>query len=68
MTEITRRELAAAAGIILFAGAGAGQTESGVPANTDWYRQARESKQAAAAELAAFPMAMSVEPAFRFEA
>lgn len=63
-TTITRRDLAA----VLALAAGARSAGAQTPAQRDWYREARDSKQSAAAELAKFELPAATEPAFRFKA
>lgn len=68
---MTRRQLAAlaagsaATGLMALATNASAQTATATP---DYLQLARDSKRAAAAELAAFPLNAAIEPAFQFKA
>lgn len=64
---LSRRAAMGAAGAALLLGAPRGKAQTGV-AGSDWYRQARDSKSAAAAELQKFNLPAGTEPAFSFKA
>lgn len=69
--EMTRRQLAvlaagsATTGLLALTTKASAQTPLVAP---DYLQAARDSKRAAAAELAAFPLDTATEPAFQFKA
>jgi hypothetical protein len=63
--KMTRRQLAVVAAASLTAAKALAQTP---PAAVDYNQAALESHKQNSAVLAAFPLAMSVEPAFQFKA
>ena len=66
---MTRRQLAAFAMGSLVAGTGLATTALAQAAPPpDYLQAARDSKQAAADELAKFPLKIATEPAFQFKA
>ena len=66
---MTRRQLAALAMGSIAAGTGLATTAMAqAAAAPDYLRAARDSKQAAADELAKFPLNIATEPAFQFKA
>ncbi len=69
MKHLTRRELAliAAGSVVVPAAVPAMAPAVAQSPSPDWFAQAVESKRKAAADLAAFDLPVSVEPAFEFK-
>jgi hypothetical protein len=66
MKDLTRRQLGAQISLVIAGAATAATAIAQTP--PDWYAQAVQSKNAAAADLAKFEIGIAVEPAFQFKA